>query len=181
MTEDDVAPGPATVHLRLRVNGQPRDYALAPGMLLVEYLRDVLGLTGTHIACDTSQCGACTVLVDRRPVKSCTMLAVQARGRDVTTIEGLAGGQDLHPVQRAFWESFALQCGYCTPGFIMSTVALLEEGVALDEPAVREALAGNLCRCTGYVGILKAVEAARTATRPGGPNAAQATTPGPPG
>jgi carbon-monoxide dehydrogenase small subunit len=153
-----------SVALRTTVNGQPREHHVAPSILLVEYLRDIVGLTGTHIACDTSQCGACTVLVDRRPVKSCTMLAIQAAGRVVTTIEGLAEDDGtLHPVQRAFWENFALQCGYCTPGFIMSCVALLEAGEVSDDAAVRRALAGNLCRCTGYVGILSAVRAARAA------------------
>lgn len=150
------------IRFSARINGQPREHVIDPALLLVEYLRDVLGLTGTHIACDTSQCGACTVLLGGRPVKSCTVLAVQASGEQVTTIEGLApGGSDLHPVQRAFWENFALQCGYCTPGFIMSAVALLEEERPLDEAAIREGLAGNLCRCTGYVGILDAVQAAQ--------------------
>jgi carbon-monoxide dehydrogenase small subunit len=153
--------------LRTRVNGELRQHYVEPGLLLVEFLRDVLGLTGTHVACDTSQCGACTVLVDSRPVKSCTMLALQALNSDVTTIEGLARGEDLHPVQRAFWENFALQCGYCTPGFIMSTVAMINEGTSLDENTIRERLAGNLCRCTGYVTIVKAVEAAISAMNHG--------------
>jgi aerobic-type carbon monoxide dehydrogenase small subunit (CoxS/CutS family) len=149
-----------TPNLQTRVNGEVRQHYVEPGLLLIEFLRDVLGLTGTHIACDTSQCGACTVLVDSRPVKSCTMLALQAFDRDVTTIEGLANGEDLHTVQRAFWENFALQCGYCTPGFIMSTVAMINEKTPLDETTIRERLAGNLCRCTGYVTIVKAAEAA---------------------
>jgi carbon-monoxide dehydrogenase small subunit len=162
--DDHVAPVQATVRLQVHVNGQPREHVIDPGLLLVEYLRDVLGLTGTHVSCDTSQCGACTVLVGGRPVKSCTMLAVQASDAAVTTIEGLAATEaDLHPVQRAFWENFALQCGYCTPGFIMSSVALVEEGVALDDAAIREGLAGNLCRCSGYVGIINAVRAAQEA------------------
>lgn len=150
------------IRFSVRINGQPREHVIDPALLLVEYLRDVLGLTGTHVACDTSQCGACTVLLGGRPVKSCTVLAVQASDEQVTTIEGLALGEsDLHPMQRAFWENFALQCGYCTPGFIMSAVALLEEQLPLDEAAIREGLAGNLCRCTGYVGILDAVQAAQ--------------------
>jgi carbon-monoxide dehydrogenase small subunit len=153
-----------TIRLSVRVNGQPREHVIEPALLLVEYLRDVLGLTGTHIACDTSQCGACTVLLGGRPVKSCTVLAVQGSEKEVTTIEGLAPGEsDLHPMQRAFWENFALQCGYCTPGFIMSAVALLEQDLPLDEAAIREGLAGNLCRCTGYVGILDAVQAVQEA------------------
>ena len=156
--------GSRALSLRIRVNDELRQHYVEPGLLLVEFLRDVLGLTGTHIACDTSQCGACTVLVDKQPVKSCTMLALQAVNSDVTTIEGLAREEDLHPVQRAFWENFALQCGYCTPGFIMSTVAMIDEGTSLDEATIRERLAGNLCRCTGYVTILKAVEAAISAT-----------------
>lgn len=142
------------------VNGHARIQLIDPRMLLVEYLRDVLGLTGAHVGCDTSQCGACTVLLDDQPVKSCSVLAMRADGRRVTTIEGLANGDELHPVQRAFWENFGLQCGYCTPGFIMTTVALLSAKVPLDDASVRERLSGNLCRCTGYVGIRAAVRAA---------------------
>ena len=129
--------------------------------------RDVRGLTGTNVGCDTSSCGACTVLVNGESVKSCTMLAVQADGQEITTIEGLANGTELHPMQQAFHENHALQCGYCTPGMVMAAVSLLEEHDDLDEAGVREGLEGNLCRCTGYHNIVKAVMAAAGAE--GGP------------
>src|SRR5262245_24519393 len=129
-----------------------------PRLLLVHLLRDILGLTGTHVGCETSLCGACTVLVDGAAVKSCTMFAVQAHGTDVTTIEGLAPGDALHPVQEGFWERHGLQCGFCTPGMIMTSVALLKENARPSETQIRHGLDGNLCRCTGYVGIVDAVK-----------------------
>jgi carbon-monoxide dehydrogenase small subunit len=145
------------------VNGVQRRHDVEPRLLLVHYLRSVLGLTGTNVGCDSSSCGACTVLIDGESVKSCTVLAVQADGQSVTTIEGLAVDGELHPVQRAFQESHALQCGYCTPGMVMAAVSLLEENSALDEDDVRHGLEGNLCRCTGYQNIVKAVVAAGAA------------------
>jgi aerobic carbon-monoxide dehydrogenase small subunit len=149
------------------VNGAAATDDVEPRLLLVHYLRDVRGLTGTNVGCDTSSCGACTVLVNDESVKSCTMLAVQADGQEITTIEGLANGTELHPMQQAFHENHALQCGYCTPGMVMAAVSLLEEHDDLDEAGVREGLEGNLCRCTGYHNIVKAVMAAAGAE--GGP------------
>jgi carbon-monoxide dehydrogenase small subunit len=144
----------------LTVNGVPHEADVEPRQLLVYFLREQLGLTGTNVGCDTSSCGACTVLIDGESVKSCTVLAVQADGYDVTTIEGLAGDGELHPVQQAFHEQHALQCGYCTPGFVMATVSLLKEYPSPTESEIRHALEGNLCRCTGYHNIVRAVEAA---------------------
>jgi aerobic-type carbon monoxide dehydrogenase small subunit (CoxS/CutS family) len=146
------------VKISLQVNGTNREHDVEPRLLLVQYLRETLGLTGTNIGCDTTSCGACTVLLDGESVKSCTLLAAQADGADVVTIEGL-GGPDgaLHPVQEAFRENHALQCGYCTPGMVMAAVSLLAEEADLDERGVREGLEGNLCRCTGYHNIVKAV------------------------
>ena len=146
--------------ISMNVNGEARQHDVEPRTLLVHYLRDVVGLTGTNIGCDTSSCGACTVLVDGESVKSCTMLAAQADGTDVTTIEGLADGERLHPMQEAFREHHALQCGYCTPGMVMAAVSLLEEHPNPTEAEVREGLEGNLCRCTGYHNIVQAVLAA---------------------
>jgi carbon-monoxide dehydrogenase small subunit len=140
-----------------KVNGQTHTLDVAAGALLVDVLRDRLGLTGTHMGCDTSQCGACTVHVDGRSVKSCAMLAVQAAGSEVMTIEGLANGDRLHPMQEAFRKHHGLQCGFCTPGMIMAAVALARQGGDLDEKAVRAGLDGNLCRCTGYQNIVAAV------------------------
>jgi carbon-monoxide dehydrogenase small subunit len=152
----------ATVPVRLRVNGVDHELVVEPRLLLVHALRDHLGLTGTHVGCDTSNCGACTVHLDGRAVKSCTMLAIQADGAEVTTIEGLAHDGTLHPLQEAFWNDHALQCGYCTPGMIMAAAALLEENPNPSEDDVRHALEGNLCRCTGYHNIVRAVlDAAR--------------------
>src|SRR5437016_6834924 len=142
------------------VNGRRHEHEVEPRLLLVHHLRDNLGLTGTHIGCDTSQCGACTVLVDGRAVKSCTVLALQAEGGDVTTIEGLAREGELHPVQRAFVEHHGLQCGFCTPGMILTAVDLLARDPRPDDTTIRHALRGNLCRCTGYHGILEAVRSA---------------------
>jgi aerobic carbon-monoxide dehydrogenase small subunit len=150
----------------MKVNGAARQDDVEPRLLLVQYLREVAGLTGTNIGCDTSSCGACTVLVDGESVKSCTMLAVQAEGRDITTIEGLAHDGVMHPVQTAFREHHGLQCGYCTPGMVMAAVSLLQEHPRPTEAEVREGLEGNLCRCTGYHNIVKAVLAASAASPP---------------
>jgi len=144
-------------HITLTVNGTPHRLDVPPQALLVDVLRDTLALTGTHIGCDTSQCGACTVHVDGRSAKSCTMLAVQADGTRITTIEGLAKGNELHPMQAAFRTHHGLQCGFCTPGMIMAAVALVEATPQLDDAAVRHGLEGNLCRCTGYQNIVAAV------------------------
>jgi carbon-monoxide dehydrogenase small subunit len=147
----------------ITVNGRVRKAEVEPRLLLVHFLRERLNLTGTHVGCDTSQCGACTVLVDGRSAKSCTIFAVQADGCDVVTIEGLASGDDLHPLQVGFWEEHGLQCGYCTPGMIMSAVHLLRENPRPTEQEIREGLDGNLCRCTGYQHIVNAIQrAART-------------------
>jgi aerobic-type carbon monoxide dehydrogenase small subunit (CoxS/CutS family) len=144
--------------ISIGVNGVTHENEVEPRFLLVQYLRETLGLTGTNIGCDTSSCGACTVLLNGESVKSCTLLAVQADGADITTIEGLAGPDGtLHPVQEAFRQNHALQCGYCTPGMVMAAVSLLDEEDQLDEDGVREGLEGNLCRCTGYHNIVKAV------------------------
>jgi carbon-monoxide dehydrogenase small subunit len=151
------------VRVRLSVNGASQEHEVEPRLLLVHYLREVVGLTGTNVGCDTSSCGACTVLMDGESVKSCTVLAVQADGTEVTTIEGMARDGEMHPVQEAFREHHALQCGYCTPGMVMAAVSLLQEHPDPTEAAVREGLEGNLCRCTGYHNIVKAVLAAGSA------------------
>ena len=148
------------MRIHATVNGQEHEHDVEPRLLLVQYLREVVGLTGTKIGCDTSSCGACTVLVDGESVKSCTMLAVQADGSEMTTIEGLASGDELHPVQAAFHEKHALQCGFCTAGMVMATVSLLDEIPNPTERDVRLGLEGNLCRCTGYHNIVQAVLAA---------------------
>jgi carbon-monoxide dehydrogenase small subunit len=155
-------------HISVTVNGTPREADVEARQLLVYFLRETLGLTGTNVGCDTSTCGSCTVLVEGRSVKSCTMLALQAEGRDVTTIEGMARNGDLHPIQRAFHENHGLQCGYCTPGMIMAADSLIREAAGpLSEPEVRIGLEGNLCRCTGYQNIVKAVVAASAEMRGG--------------
>jgi carbon-monoxide dehydrogenase small subunit len=159
MTEQSTAKG-TIVRVSVTVNGQAQAHEVEPRTLLVYYLREQCGLTGTNIGCDTTSCGACTVLLDGESVKSCTVLAAQADGAAVTTIEGLADGDQLHPMQQAFMENHALQCGYCTPGMIMAAVSLLEERPNPSERDVREGLEGNLCRCTGYHNIVKAVLAA---------------------
>ena len=141
----------------IKVNGQSTDNDVEPRLLLVQYLRDVVGLTGTNIGCDTSSCGACTVHLDGEAVKSCTVLAVQADGADVLTIEGLAKDGQLHPMQAAFQDNHGLQCGFCTPGMVMAAVSLVKEGRVTDERSVREGLEGNLCRCTGYHNIVQSV------------------------
>jgi aerobic-type carbon monoxide dehydrogenase small subunit (CoxS/CutS family) len=154
------------MNVAMTVNGAPQSHDVEPRLLLVQYLRDVVGLTGTNIGCDTTSCGACTVLIGGESVKSCTVLAVQADGADVLTIEGLAPSKDeMHPMQEAFREHHGLQCGYCTPGMVMAAVSLARENAELDERGVREGLEGNLCRCTGYHNIVKAVLAGAPATR----------------
>ncbi len=153
--------------LKLNVNGRPVDTEVEDQTLLVELLRGPLALTGTHVGCDTSQCGACTVLVDGQSVKSCAMLALQAEGRNVTTIEGLAQGGQLHPVQDAFIACHGLQCGFCTPGMIMSSVCLLSQHPDPSEAQIAHALEGNLCRCTGYVNIVESVRHAAAAMKEG--------------
>jgi carbon-monoxide dehydrogenase small subunit len=146
-----------SVQITLTVNGEERSFEVEPRLLLVQLLRRHMGLTGTHIGCDTSNCGACTVHLDGRPVKSCTVLAVQADGCSVLTIEGLANGDELHPVQQAFMECHGLQCGFCTPGMVLSAVALLEDDPDPTDAEIRRALEGNLCRCTGYQSIVESV------------------------
>ena len=142
---------------RLTVNGAPVEAAIEARLTLADLLRDELGLTGTHLGCEHGVCGACTVLLDGEAVRSCLVLAVQAEGRAVRTVEGLADGDQLGPVQQAFWEAHGFQCGFCTPGFVMTTVALLEENPTADEAEIREALSGNICRCTGYQSIVDGV------------------------
>lgn len=151
------------IPISVSVNGTAHRDDVEPRLLLVHYLRDRLGLTGTHVGCDTSQCGACTVLLDGKSVKSCTLLAVQADGADVTTIEALARGGHLHPIQEAFRQEHGLQCGFCTPGMVMATVDLLQQNPHPSEDEIRAGLEGNLCRCTGYQNIVKAVQAAAAA------------------
>ena len=150
----------------LRVNGQVREAAVEPRLTLADFLREECRLTGTHLGCEHGVCGACTVLLDGEPVRACLMLAVQADGRSVTTIEGVAPADGLHPVQEAFWAKHGLQCGYCTPGIIMSACAFLRERPAPSREEIREMLAGHLCRCTGYHFIVEAIEAAARALEP---------------
>ncbi len=154
------------MNISVTVNGKAYQNDVEPRLLLVHYLRDVLGLTGTHVGCDTSQCGACTIIMDGLAVKSCTILAVQADGSEILTVEGLAKDGQLHPIQEGFWEEHGLQCGYCTPGMIMAAADLLNRNPDPSEHDIREALAGNLCRCTGYHNIVRAVQhAARNPER----------------
>jgi carbon-monoxide dehydrogenase small subunit len=148
----------ANTSIRINVNGKARAATVEPRLLLVHFLREQLRLTGTHIGCDTSQCGACTVLVDGRSAKSCTIFAVQADGSEITTIEGLAANGELHPLQQGFWEEHGLQCGYCTPGMIMAAVTLLNDTPSPSERQIREGISGNLCRCTGYQHIVNAIQ-----------------------
>jgi aerobic carbon-monoxide dehydrogenase small subunit len=145
-------------HIQLTVNGAAHEADVDSRLLLVHLLREVFRLTGTHIGCDTTHCGACTILLDGTPVKSCTVLAVQADGRKVATVEGLEKDGKLHPLQEGFWEMHGLQCGYCTPGMMMTSLALLERNKSPSELEIRQAISGNLCRCTGYVNIVKAVQ-----------------------
>jgi aerobic carbon-monoxide dehydrogenase small subunit len=149
-----------SVPVSINVNGTTYARAVEPRDLLVYFLREDLGLTGTHVGCDTSQCGACTILIDDRPVKSCTMFAVQADGRRLTTVEGLASDGNLTPLQEAFWNEHGLQCGFCTPGFLMTATALLKNNPRPSEAEIRKGLEGNLCRCTGYANIVRAVQVA---------------------
>jgi len=149
--------------ISVNVNGKQHEAEVEPRQLLVYFLREALGLTGTNVGCDTTTCGACTILLDGKTVKSCTVLAVQADGQQVTTIEGISSDGELHPMQQAFHEHHALQCGYCTPGMIMAAIGLVEEGGGdLSERDIRLGLEGNLCRCTGYHNIIKAIEAAQS-------------------
>ena len=156
---EDTITRPVTV----TVNGQKRSAEIETRLLLVHFLRQTLGLTGTHVGCDTTSCGACTVLLDGVPVKSCTVFAVQADGREVTTVEGLATAEGLHPIQEAFHEEHGLQCGFCTPGMMLTATALLERNPSPTEEEIRWALSGNVCRCTGYQNIVKAVQHAAAA------------------
>ena len=142
----------------ITVNGVTKTSELEPRLLLAQYLREILDLTGTHIGCDTTSCGACTIIMDGKSVKSCTVFAVQADGSEITTVEGLADGNKLHPVQEGFWEKHGLQCGFCTPGMIMSSVSLLDKNPNPTEEEIRHGLAGNVCRCTGYHNIVLAVQ-----------------------
>jgi aerobic carbon-monoxide dehydrogenase small subunit len=148
--------------ISLSVNGKEYTRDVEPRLLLVDFIRETLGLTGTNVACDTSQCGSCTIHLDGMAVKSCTVLAVQADGSSVTTIEGLATNGQLHPMQQAFWENHGLQCGFCTPGMIMMAASLVEKNPNLSDEEIRHGLEGNLCRCTGYENIVKAVKAVVT-------------------
>src|SRR6266576_2129906 len=148
------------VAIKVSVNGKPRSLNVEPRMLLVEFLREQLDLTGTHVGCDTTYCGACTVLMNGAAVKSCTIFAVQADGAEITTVEGLEKDGQLHPIQKAFGDAYGLQCGYCTPGLMLSTFQLLSENPEPDETEIRKAIAGNTCRCTGYMNIFKAVQLA---------------------
>ncbi len=153
------------VRVRVTVNGTPRAAEVETRTLLVHFLREELGLTGTHIGCDTTNCGACTILLDGKAVKSCTVLAVQADGREVRTVEGLETGGKLHPIQEGFVEEHGLQCGFCTPGMMMTAVAFLQKNPNPSEEQIRRAISGNLCRCTGYVNIVKAIEHAAQTMR----------------
>lgn len=148
------------MQIKVTVNGREYESEIEPRTLLVYYLREHLGLKGAHVGCDTTNCGACTVLLNGKPVKSCTVLAVQANGQQVMTVEGLEQGGELHPVQQSFWEEHGLQCGYCTPGMLMSAYSLLEQQHDLTEEEIRRGISGNICRCTGYVNIVKAIQSA---------------------
>jgi carbon-monoxide dehydrogenase small subunit len=163
--EAERAEGIREMPVEVNVNGEPRSAEVEPRLLLVHFLRETLGLTGTHVGCDTTSCGACTVLLDGVPVKSCTVLAVQAQGRAITTVEGLETADGLHPMQQAFHEEHGLQCGFCTPGMMLTAIALLEENPAPSEGEIRWALSGNVCRCTGYQNIVKAVRGAAITMR----------------
>ena len=162
---ETIATTVGTRTISVTVNGEARSISVEPRLLLVHLLRQTLGLTGTHVGCDTTSCGACTVLLDGTPVKSCTVLAVQANGRSIQTVEGLAAGAQLHPIQQAFHEQHGLQCGYCTPGMMLTATALLAENPDPSEEEIRWALSGNICRCTGYQNIVKAVQSAAASMR----------------
>ena len=161
------------MEISLSVNGQSVTGEVEPRTLLVHFIREQLRLTGTHVGCETSYCGACTIHVDGKAVKSCAMLAVQASGSNITTIEGMADGDDLHPVQEGFWERHGLQCGFCTPGMIMSSAALIADNPDPSEEEIRHGIEGNLCRCTGYHNIVKAIEYAAATSRGEEPPAAE--------
>jgi aerobic carbon-monoxide dehydrogenase small subunit len=165
-------------NIRVTVNGDEQQSSVEPRTLLVHYLRDVLNLTGTHVGCDTGQCGACTVLLNGQPVKSCMVLAVQADGAQVQTVEGLARNGEYHPIQTAFWEKHGLQCGFCTPGMMMAAVRLLQRNPHPTDAEIREQLEGNLCRCTGYQNIVAAVRSAAEAMGAGSAQPATAGTAG---
>ena len=156
----------ATHNVNIKVQGVEHKAEVESRLLLVHFIREVLGLTGTHIGCDTTHCGACTVLLDGVPVKSCTVLAVQADGREVITVEGLEKDGQLHPVQEGFWQEHGLQCGFCTPGMMLTSYALLKQNPDPNEGEIRQAISGNLCRCTGYVNIIKSVQYAAAKLRP---------------
>jgi aerobic carbon-monoxide dehydrogenase small subunit len=156
------------MQVQVTINGEKRLAEVEPRLLLVHLIRDVLRLTGTHIGCDTTHCGACTVLLDGRPIKSCTMFAVQAHGREIMTVEGLEQNGTLHPVQEGFMQEHGLQCGYCTPGMLMTSYAFLKKTTKPTEEEIRRAISGNLCRCTGYVNIVKSIEYAAAKLRQGG-------------
>jgi aerobic carbon-monoxide dehydrogenase small subunit len=156
-----------TPSVRITINGQEHRAEVEPRLLLVHFIREVAGLTGTHIGCDTTSCGACTVLLDGRPIKSCTLFTVQADGRAIETVEGLEQDGQLHPIQVGFWEEHGLQCGFCTPGMMMTSVALLASNPSPTEEEIRRAISGNLCRCTGYVNIVRAVQHAADKLRAG--------------
>lgn len=148
------------MRIKVKINGQSYEHEVEPRLLLVDYVRDVVGLKGTHFGCDTTSCGACTVIVDGRSAKSCTFLAVQADGKEILTIEGLARGGKLHPIQEAFWTHHALQCGFCTSGMVMAAYSLLSRNPNPSEIEIKQGIAGNLCRCTGYLPIVEAVKSA---------------------
>jgi carbon-monoxide dehydrogenase small subunit len=156
------------MQVQLTINGEKHQAEVEPRLLLVHLIRDVLRLTGTHIGCDTTHCGACTVLLDGRPIKSCTIFAVQAHGREIMTVEGLEQNGTLHPVQEGFMQEHGLQCGYCTPGMLMTSYAFLKKTAKPTEEEIRRAISGNLCRCTGYVNIVKSIEYAAAKLRQGG-------------
>jgi aerobic carbon-monoxide dehydrogenase small subunit len=157
-----------TVLVKLTINGEKHEAEVEPRLLLVHLIREVFRLTGTHVGCDTTHCGACTVLLDGRPVKSCTVFGVQAHGRELMTVEGLEQDGKLHPLQEGFMEEHGLQCGYCTPGMLMTSFAFLKKAPAPDEDEIRRAISGNLCRCTGYVNIVKAIQYAARKLAQGG-------------
>jgi carbon-monoxide dehydrogenase small subunit len=163
------------MEITVKVNGADRNADVEPRMLLAYLIREEFGLTGTHVGCDTTSCGACTVLLDGRPIKSCTMFAVQADGREVTTVEGLLQDGQLHPIQAAFKQEHGLQCGFCTPGMMLTGSALLAENPSPSEDEVRWAISGNICRCTGYMNIVKAIQAAGRDTAAGPAETADAT------
>jgi carbon-monoxide dehydrogenase small subunit len=153
--------------IRIKINGSDMEAEVEPRLLLVHCIRDVFGLTGTHIGCDTTHCGACTVHLDGKPIKSCTIFAVQADGSEITTVEGLEEDGKLHPVQEGFWQEHGLQCGFCTPGMMMTSVALLKENPNPSENEIRLAISGNLCRCTGYMNIVRSIQYAAQKLRQG--------------